>query len=312
MKRARGAHHGLLLVDKVGAMTSHRVVAAVRRAIGSREVGHAGTLDPMATGLLVLGVGEGTKLLAHLTGQDKHYEAVLRLGSATDTLDADGSIVQTAPVPPAATLERAPQLAQGFVGEKLQVPPVISAIKQQGVALHLRARRGEQVDPAPRAVTLHRLDVEVLASDTLRLVVHCGKGYYVRALGRDLAMELGTCGHLIALRRTASGPFDVQDAVPFDLVHRAALGDLAARDELEAKLVCLPRAVTSLPRVVVDDVGCEDARQGRVVHEANRMDGEWPPVGTEPVAVLSQAPELVALARATERGLEVMRGFRYA
>jgi tRNA pseudouridine55 synthase len=301
----------VLLVDKARGMSSHRVVAVARRALGTREIGHGGTLDPMATGLLVLGVGEGTKLLAHLSGQDKRYTAELRLGSTTDSLDADGSVVETAPLPDLSDPERLQALALELLGDQLQVPPVISAIKQQGVPLYARVRRGEEVVPEPRPVALHALEVRVLAADTLQLHVHCGKGYYVRALGRDLARRLGSCGHLVALRRTASGSFDVADAVAFETLERAASGELAAREQLGQRLLSLPAAVAAWPRLVLDAEGCENARQGRVVRQGHGLTDPWPPVGAELVALLSEESRLIALARSTERGLEVVRGFRY-
>jgi tRNA pseudouridine55 synthase len=310
VSRARSSH-GVLLVDKAQGLSSHRVVAVTRRALGTREVGHGGTLDPMATGLLVLGVGEGTKLLTHLSGQDKRYVAELRLGSSTDSLDADGAVVASAALPDLTDVQRLNAALAEQLGDRLQVPPAVSAIKQQGVPLYERVRRGETVVPEARPVTLHALQLEVLSVDTLRLHVHSGKGYYVRALGRDLALALGSCGHLVALRRTTSGRFDVAHAVPFALLERAAAGDAEARQQVLERMLSLRAALAALPCVVLDEAGCEDARQGRVVRRERALSGAWPDVGSEPVALLSQAELPVALGRATERGLEVVRGFRY-
>jgi tRNA pseudouridine(55) synthase len=211
---------GLLLVDKPGGMTSHDVVARARRALAVRRVGHAGTLDPMATGLLILGVGPATRLLGHVGGSDKTYEATLRLGQATVTDDREGEVLATTPAGHLSDDDvRAALTAQ--TGPLLQVPSSVSAVKVGGRRSYDRVRAGETVELAPRAVTVHRLDVHRIARPTPDLVdvevtVACTAGTYIRAIARDAGAALGVGGHLTALRRTASGPFTVADAAPVE------------------------------------------------------------------------------------------------
>ena len=207
---------GLLLVDKAGGMTSHDVVARARRVLSVRKVGHAGTLDPMATGLLVLGVGAATRLLGHVGGHDKTYEATIRLGQSTVTDDREGEVLATTS---AAALDddavRAALAAQ--TGPLQQVPSSVSAVKVGGRRSYDRVRAGEEVELAPRSVTVHRLDVHPVRRPTRDLVdvditVSCTAGTYIRAIARDAGAVLGVGGHLTALRRTASGPFSVARA----------------------------------------------------------------------------------------------------
>lgn len=207
---------GLLLVDKDRGPTSHDVVARVRRLLGEKRVGHAGTLDPMATGLLVIGVGSATRLLRFAQAGVKKYAGTLRLGVATDSLDADGAVTEESPVP-ALSPEDLTRAAAEFIGALTQVPPMVSAIKVGGERLHVLARRGVQVERAPREVTITSLVLG--AGDepaTLSFVVTCSPGTYVRVLMSDVAERLGTLGHLTGLRRLASGRFGVDDAFTLD------------------------------------------------------------------------------------------------
>jgi tRNA pseudouridine55 synthase len=215
---------GLVVVDKPAGMTSHDVVARVRRLAGTRKVGHAGTLDPMATGVLVVGINRATRLLGHLMLTEKAYDATVRLGVATTTDDAEGEVtaaVSAAHVD-AATVRAA--LAE-FVGDIEQVPTAVSAIKVDGKRAYQRVRDGEQVELAARPVTVHELVVhDVVAGprdgDTATLdvtiSVRCSSGTYIRAIARDLGVRLGVGGHLAALRRTAVGPFDLAAARTLD------------------------------------------------------------------------------------------------
>jgi tRNA pseudouridine55 synthase len=211
---------GILLVDKPGGMTSHDVVARARRALSVRKVGHAGTLDPMATGLLLLGVGSATRLLGHLGGHDKTYEATIRLGQATVTDDREGEVLATVPT---GHLDddavRAALAAQ--TGPLRQVPSSVSAVKVAGRRSYDRVRAGETVELEPRSVTVHRLEVHRIDRPTPDLVdvdvtVECTAGTYIRAIARDAGAALGVGGHLTALRRTASGPFLVDAAAPVE------------------------------------------------------------------------------------------------
>jgi tRNA pseudouridine55 synthase len=244
---------GLVVVDKPGGMTSHDVVARVRRALGTRKVGHAGTLDPMATGVLVLGINRATRLLGHLMLTEKAYDATIRLGESTTTDDAEGEVLATAPVdgidPDAVRLELA-----RFVGEIQQVPTAVSAIKVDGKRAYQRVREGEEVVLEPRSVTVHALDVlDVRRVDDrvdVDISLRCSSGTYVRALARDLGTALSVGGHLTALRRTAVGPFTLDDASQLDDLVLVPFAD-AAR--------------AAFPGRDLDGAGASDVRFGRAL-----------------------------------------------
>lgn len=208
------APEGLLLVDKPAGWTSHDVVARVRRLAGIRRVGHAGTLDPMATGLLILGLGRATRLLGYLAGHDKDYAADIRLGVTTTTDDADGEVLATSVVP--WTHQGVIAAMTALSGEGLQVPPAYSAIKVAGRRSYARARAGEEVVLAPRPVVVSRFALTGVEADTLSVDVTCSAGTYVRALARDLGLALGTGAHLCALRRTRIGRYGVTAAHALD------------------------------------------------------------------------------------------------
>jgi tRNA pseudouridine55 synthase len=207
---------GLLLVDKPQGVTSHDVVARTRRLLGTRKVGHAGTLDPMATGLLLLGVDSSTRLLTYLVGLDKEYTATIRLGVSTDTDDAEGETLQTADASGVTDEALAAGIA-ALTGPIEQVPSTFSAIKVDGRRAYDRARAGEEVELKSRPVTIRAFDVLAVERDAdvvdVSVRVVCTSGTYIRALARDLGADLGVGGHLTALRRTEVGPFSVADAV---------------------------------------------------------------------------------------------------
>jgi tRNA pseudouridine55 synthase len=202
---------GLVVVDKPGAMTSHDVVARVRRLAGTRKVGHAGTLDPMATGVLVLGLNRATRLLGRLTLADKRYDATIRLGVTTTTDDAEGEVVDSRPTD-SLDEDAVRRALAAFVGEIDQVPSAVSAVKVDGRRAYARVRAGEEVELPARRITIHALDVRGVDLPSLSVSVHCSSGTYVRAIARDLGASLGVGGHLTALRRTAVGPFDLGSA----------------------------------------------------------------------------------------------------
>jgi tRNA pseudouridine55 synthase len=207
---------GLLLVDKPIGPTSHDLVQRVRRLAGTRRVGHAGTLDPAASGLLLLGVDGATRLLTYLVGLDKTYTATIRLGVATTTDDAEGSPLAP-PVPVTdAVRARIPEAVRALTGGIDQVPSSVSAVHVDGRRAHELVRAGEAVELPSRRVTVRRFDVLAERGDELDVVVDCSSGTYVRALARDLGAALGVGGHLTALRRTRVGPFDVADAAPLE------------------------------------------------------------------------------------------------
>ena len=237
---------GILLVDKPRGITSHDAVDQVRRALGIRKVGHAGTLDPMATGLLVMGVGRGTRLLRFLGDLDKEYEGTGRLGEETDTLDADGTIVATSDVHVAEDTLR--EAMADFVGEIEQRPPAYSAVSVGGERLHRAARRGGDVDAPLRRVRVDAFDLLRFDGRHVDFRVVCGGGTYVRSLVHDLGRRLGAGAHLIRLIRTRSGGFRVADAGPPD----------APPPPLPVEA-----AVRHLPRLELNEDEAEAARHGR-------------------------------------------------
>ncbi|MEZ7754803.1 tRNA pseudouridine(55) synthase TruB [Microbacterium paraoxydans] len=259
---------GILLVDKPGGLTSHDVVARTRRAFGTRKVGHAGTLDPMATGLLVIGIEGATRLLTYIVGADKTYEATIRLGAVTSTDDAEGEILHRADADALAAVADAAIDAgvAALTGEISQVPSAVSAIKVDGRRAYDRVRAGEEVILQPRDVVVSRFDVVARRRDDhaidLDVVVDCSSGTYIRSLARDLGAALGVGGHLTALRRTRVGPFDVRDAVTIDALEGApvlAPGEAAGR-------------VLSVLPVTADEA--RDLRYGkRLAGAAARLDG---------------------------------------
>jgi tRNA pseudouridine55 synthase len=263
------ATSGILLVDKPGGMTSHDVVARTRRVFGTRKVGHAGTLDPMATGLLVVGIEAATRLLTFVVGADKTYLATIRLGQSTGTDDADGEIVASADPARVAAIT-ADEVATGvaaLTGAISQVPSAVSAIKVDGRRAYDRVRAGEDVVLAARDVVVSRFDVlDDRPGDgggrDLDVVVDCSSGTYIRALARDLGAALGVGAHLTALRRTRVGPFDVADAF--------ALDDLAQAQPLTAA----DAAARILPVLEVSVQEAVDLRHGkRLAGQRARLEG---------------------------------------
>jgi tRNA pseudouridine55 synthase len=292
--------HGVLVIDKARGPTSHDIVGRLRRALATREVGHAGTLDPMATGVLVALVGEGTKLAPYLTAADKEYETTIALGVETDTLDAAGKSIRQVPVPDGALDEACLSIALEV--ERMrdsQTPPAYSAIHVDGERAYARARRGEGIVLEPRPVLVRSL--EILGSGfhpapwvTLRARV--SKGYFVRSLGRDFAAALGTVGHLTALRRTRSGSFALDEAI----------GVEASNEALRAHLLPLGVAASrGLPVAHLTEAGARDARFGRAVQPKDMA-----AQGTGLCAWLDANAALVAVG---EVGLDgagrVVRGF---
>lgn len=278
---------GVVVIDKPKGPTSHDVVGRVRKLLKTRAVGHAGTLDPMATGVLVVAVGEATKLVPWLTAADKAYEATIRLGVATDTLDAEGQVTETRDLPPPdlAAIERAIAVERA---RTLQVPPQFSAIKVDGVRAHSLARAGQAVELAPREVAVRALELREARGHDLDVRVETAKGYFVRSLARDLAAGLETVGHLTALRRVRSGAFGLDRAIPLEALGPDALLDLSAA------------AALSMPVSVLDESGVTAAGHGQRVAAEHRRD---PHEG--PCAWLDERGRLVAVGE----GDRVLRGF---
>ncbi len=225
---------GILLVDKPGGITSAGVVRDVKRAHRPKSIGHLGTLDPMATGLLPLCIGDGTKIAQFLGAEEKAYTGTIRLGIATDTLDVEGQVVAEAPVP-VGFASRLDEVAADLRGPGEQLPPMYSAVKIGGRKLYEHARAGETVERKPRPVVIHELALEPGEEpDTIRFAVRCSKGTYVRVLAEDIARALGTVGTLASLRRTRFGDFDVAEAAPLAEIVARPTGELPVLDALAA------------------------------------------------------------------------------
>jgi len=206
---------GVLLIDKQPDMTSHDVVAVARKRLGTKKIGHCGTLDPMATGLLILVIGRGTKMQDLLMAEEKEYEGTLRLGTTTSTQDAEGEVRETKPVPEFTPEQIEAAFAQ-FRGDFYQLPPMVSAIKIDGVPLYKLARQGKEVERKPRLVTVFHHQIKRLALPDVDFRVVCSKGFYVRTYCHDIGDKLGCGGHMAGLRRTRSGKFTVQGQLTFD------------------------------------------------------------------------------------------------
>jgi tRNA pseudouridine55 synthase len=219
---------GALLVDKPAGMTSHDVVAAIRRQFGIKKVGHCGTLDPNATGLLVLVLGKGTKLSEKLMADDKVYAGAIKFGETTDSYDADGTVMATHPVPP-LTLERLDHEAESFLGDLMQKPPMVSAVKKGGVPLYKLARKGVEVEREPRLVHIYNFRFTDYAEPVGHFRLACTKGTYVRSIAHELGQKLGCGAHLATLRREVSGRFDLADAAPLEAILGFSESQLAQR-----------------------------------------------------------------------------------
>ena len=219
---------GALLVDKPEGWTSHDVVAKVRNHFRIPKVGHCGTLDPMATGLLILVFGQATRLSESLMATDKIYEGVMRLGESTDSHDADGELTMSMPVPP-LSLDDLNEAAKGFVGDLHQIPPMVSAVKIGGVPLHKLARKGQEVERQPRLVHIYSYKFHEYEEPFAYFEVACTKGTYIRVLADDLGRQLGCGAHLTRLRRLSSGRFDVEDANSLETILKWTQPELEQR-----------------------------------------------------------------------------------
>jgi tRNA pseudouridine55 synthase len=269
---------GLLVVDKPAGMTSHDVVARCRKRFGQRGVGHAGTLDPDATGVLLVGLGQATRLLQFLTGLGKSYDGEVVLGLATSTLDSSGEITGSWDMR-GTTLDAAQAVAAGLTGDIAQVPPMVSALKVGGRRLHELAREGIEVERKARQVTVSRFDVDLAgdqacpsgAGPVLAVSVDCSSGTYIRTLAADLGTGLGGGAHLRALRRVAVGPWTLADAVPLD-------------DAGPDRVVTPLEALRGLVRRTVEAEVADQVRHGRVM-PADRLGvsgpGPWPVLGPD-------------------------------
>ncbi|MFO7576188.1 MAG: tRNA pseudouridine(55) synthase TruB [Pelovirga sp.] len=289
--------HGLLLIDKPAGVTSHDVVQKIRRICATRKVGHAGTLDPLATGVLVVAVGDATKILQFLFTDEKSYRAVFKLGETTDTYDAQGTVLLRRPLPllDEGTLETA---CQSFRGEISQLPPMYSALKSNGVPLYRLARQGKEIAREPRQIRITRLQVIAVAPPEVTIEVDCSKGTYIRSLVHDLGEQLGCGAHLTALRRLRSGRFGIDQC--YSLAALAALPDPATA------LLGLGEALADYPVVRPDQDALAALSFGipplqeRCLSETPLADGD--------LVRLQDAERMVAVARYRPRRENEKRG----
>lgn len=260
---------GVLNIDKPSGWTSHDVVAKARRLTGVRQIGHAGTLDPMATGVLVLCLGPATRLVEYITGQRKIYLAEITLGVATDTYDAAGQPTAALPVP-SLSKDTVDKAMDAFRGTILQTPPAYSALKQDGQALYKRARRGETVEVKPRSVTIYDLTLVSFDGTVLCAQITCSAGTYVRSIAHDLGQALGCGAHLSALQRLAVGDFTLANALSLE-----QLAEAAAAGHWPSLLLPVDAAVAHLPQLVFSDSDARRLLHGQMI-AADAPDTEAP------------------------------------
>lgn len=277
---------GILPVDKPVGPTSHDAVAAVRRALRTRQVGHTGTLDPFASGLLLVCVGPATRLAEYFAPLPKTYVATMRLGEATNTDDHTGEVVASSHAWSSLTAEAIAAALARQVGEIQQVPPAFSAKKVDGQRMYDVARRGGEVDLPPVPVTVYAIRVLSVDLPDVVFEVECGNGTYIRAIARDVGAALGVGGHLRELRRTRIGPHDVARAVPMDRLAEAQL--------VAAAMIAPADALAHLPRVTADARGEVDVRHGRALPAPEALHV------TGPVAILSDTGELLAVGESAD------------
>jgi tRNA pseudouridine55 synthase len=290
---------GLLNLDKPAGLTSHDVVARVRRRTHLSRVGHAGTLDPPATGVLLIGLGKGTKLVQFLQEYPKTYRATLRLGVRTDTYDATGKIVEVKAVG-GVTPEQVGAVLAGFQGVIEQIPPMYSAVKQQGQRLYTLARQGIEVERQPRRVQIYRLTLLACSAERLTVEVACSGGTYIRVLADDIGARLGCGAHLTELARTAIGPFALEDALTLPAFEAAVRQGVWQRS-----LISLSRAVAAFPALIVTPSAAQAIAHGMAptMRQVSRVAGAFELGAT--AAILSPDGALLAVGSPTFRSAEL-------
>jgi len=290
--------HGWIILDKPVGLGSTQAVSAVKRALREAgepktKVGHGGTLDPLACGVLPIALGEATKVAGRMLDATKQYAFTIRFGEETDTLDAEGEVIATSAVLPTAGQVQA--ILPRFTGKISQIPPAYSALKIEGKPAYAHARAGEQVELKPRSVTIHDLQLVSDSANEASLLATVSKGTYIRSLARDIALALGTVGHISYLRRTRAGPFGLEQAVSLDF-----LTETAKARQLTRVVLPLTAALDDIPALPVT------SRQAELLRHGQRLVGIPAPPGLR-LATLEETP--VALVEATADGLRVVRGF---
>lgn len=283
----KNAISGVLVVDKPVGMTSHDVVQAIRMGTGIRRAGHTGTLDPRASGVLVILIGPAVRLSEYVSASDKRYQAVIRLGASTDTYDADGRFTQQSNVPINVTEQQFEDTLKNFIGEIEQTPPPYSAVKVQGRRAYDMARQGEDIDLAPRKITVHHLEVLEWAPPEVVVDVHCSSGTYVRSLANDMGNALGCGAYLVGLRRTKSGRFSLRDATPLRKLQEAFQAG-----NWYQHLIPAAEALADWPAIELDPDEVESIKHGHRIPSKDETNKR--------VRGVSMAGELVALLELDE------------
>jgi len=284
--------HGIIIVDKPPGITSHTAVKRVQKALKLRKVGHAGTLDPFASGVLIVCINEGTKLVQFLMNEEKEYEAVLRLGVETDTQDVTGRIIREDKSVRVATA-RLMSVFQRFQGSITQVPPMYSAVKHLGVPLYRLARQGKEVARPKRDVVVRELSISAIELPRVFFRVVCSKGTYVRTLASDIGKGLGCGATLEMLKRVRSGNFLLEHALALDAVAEKTLEEIKTR-----WLIPLPKALSSVPAIKIDDVLASQVRQGRIITRKDLQDQglSFSPNPKKTLSILDSRERLIAVA----------------
>ena len=294
--------HGFIVVDKPAGMTSHDVVARVRRILNTKKVGHTGTLDPFATGVLPVALGEGTKAIPFLDEGVKEYRAVMMLGVATDTEDVEGKVIAERPLDGIDETAIRKVFAT-FTGTTAQIPPMFSALKRNGVPLYKLARKGEEVEREPRQVTLYSLVIDRIDLPLVAFTVRCSRGTYVRSLARDIGAQLGCGAHLTALRRTSSGPFTLDQARTLE-----QLADEAVAGPKQVGIISLSNALGHLPHLELTANGGRRVRNG-IAPVADDLEDPLQQHAPGRQVVLFRDGALVAVAEEQAGHYVIVRGF---
>lgn len=283
---------GILNIFKPSGLTSHDVIDRVRDIIGQRRVGHAGTLDPFADGVLIIGLGSATKILSFISDLPKEYEGSLRLGEETDTMDPDGSVIGRKRIP-SLDEEAIRAVFSRFEGTQEQSPPIYSALRVGGVRAYRLARSGKKITLPPRTITVEEIRLVSWEKDLIRFRATVSKGTYIRKLASDLAVKLGTCGHLVSLTRTRVGHFHLDSSISTEELERAG-----SREELAGMMVSPAAALIHLPRVELDEQGAKMIRNGH--YPEGHFELEKPLGDGATAAALGPGGDLVALLRGSQ------------
>jgi tRNA pseudouridine55 synthase len=299
-------HHGIVNVNKPQGWTSHDVVAKLRKLLQMKKIGHAGTLDPDATGVLPILLGQATRLSEFLVEWDKEYEAVLRLGQETDTQDATGKVIRETPLRVITEADLKRVLTQ-FQGRIQQVPPMYSAVKIAGQPLYKAARKGKVIPRQPRSVTIYQLELKEMFGADVHLRITCSKGTYIRTLCADIGERLGVGGHLCKLVRTRVGPFSVEDSLSLEKIQETSLGECQ-----DLAFLSLDQALSHVPSVLIDDEMLFKVKNGAPISlSVDCVEGDPALAGLKPgslVKIKDQSGKLLALGNyANAQGQE--KGF---